>query len=335
MNKFEQGNLENFDTLSDKEFKFEMALTPEAETDFEKSKNILAEIWPDLTGAEEIKDKELDNLTSEDYRRLLYEKMIPSLDRTMESLGISANKEMLSTERNLSDGQLKMIKSLEKQFKDISVGGKLKETEKGERKDATWSFYPKEIVKNQSVNCSGASLLFGRMTERLGIKTYQAVTPNHSFNIFELADKRLVYVDTRVNSEHDDEYTDSIRSFVIDKYEKNKLNGAEIIRIEGDNSKHFQRKALLLPQYEAVASIINNFGALKSEAAQLILPEEAVAEIENSSDEGLYNHPDNTKIIARNIFEEKKDVLSKLNFSALDHNLCGDIRDLEEEIGDR
>lgn len=326
---------ESTENETGKDFKFEEALTPEAEVDFEKSRKILSEIWPEITNSEKIEEQEINNLNNAEYRALLYEKLKPALDKTINSLGIVIDENSLKEYRDnndLSEKQIELVKSLEKQFKDTSVGGKLKEIENGKRIDNTWSFFPREISKNQSVNCSAASLLFGYIIEKNGIKTYQARTPNHVFNILELADGRLMYVDTRVNSEADDSYTDKIRSFIINNYKKEKVgDSAEFLEIEDPSDKHFLPSALLLPQSEAVCSIINNFGALKSEAAQVTIPEEKIKSIQESSKEEIYSHSHDTKEIAKNLYVEKKKYLERLNFAVLDKNLCKDIRGLEEK----
>lgn len=326
-----------------KDFKFEQSLTPEAEIDFEKSKEILAEIWPELTNSEKISNEEIENLSPAEYRFLLYNKMKPALEETIESLDISTNKEFLNNFTNnddLSKKQIELIQSLEKQFKDVSVKGKLKEGDRGEN---TWSFYPKEIIKKQGVNCSGASLLFGYVTEKNGIKTYQARTPNHAFNVLELANGELVFVDTRINS--NDAYSDTKRTFIIDN-KKEKIGNAEYIKIDSSKLSLLERlnnflqskiinnndKIMLLPQFEAVESIINNFGALKSEAAQISLPEEIIRPIKESSKEVTYNHLDETKEKAEQIYIENQKSLSRLNFNALYGNLCKDIIELERAV---
>lgn len=333
---FEQFNFETSENNLGKGFQLEKALSPEAEIDFDKGKKVLAEIWPSLVGSERIKENEIEGLSSKEYRSLLYEKMKPSLGKTIESLGISANNELLSgisDKKELSEKQIEIIKKLEKQFKDISVGGKLKDGEN----DTTWNFYPEKIIKDQSVNCSGASLLFGYIAENLGIKSYQARVANHAFNILELADGRLVYVDTRINSSANDSATDSMRSFVIDRYSKQELGGVEIIDIKASildfvQRTYFHKKVLLLPQFEAVVSIIDNFGELKSNAAQGIISEEKVKEIEDSSDGIIYNHSLGTRKEAEQVYIEKQQFLARLNFNALYDNLCGDIKKIEEDV---
>ncbi len=330
---FEQFNFETSENNLGKDFQLEEALSPEAEIDFDKSKEVLAEIWPSLVGSEIIKENEIEGLSSKEYRGLLYEKIKPSLSRTIELLGISVNNELLSgisNKKDLSEKQIEIIKNLEKQFKDISVGGKLKDI----KNDATWDFYPEKIIKDQSVNCSGASLLFGYVAENLGIKSYQARIANHVFNILELADGRLLYVDTRVKSDVNDSATDSMRSFVIDRYSRQELGDVETIDIKASllnlvQRKYFQKKVLLLPQFEAVVSIIGNFGELKSNAAQGIIPEEKVKEIEDSS---TYNHSLEARKEAEQVYAEKQQFLARLNFNALYDNLCGDIKKLEEEV---
>lgn len=345
MKNFEQ----QFDTeiISEKEtekdFKFEQSLSPEAETDFEKSKKILAEIWPELTGSEKINNEEIENLSPTEYRSLLYDKMKPALEETIKSLDISIDRELLNnfTDNNdLSKKQIEIIRSLERQFKDVSVKGKLKE---GNRNENTWSFYPKEIIKKQGVNCSGASLLFGYITEKIGIKTYQARTPNHAFNVLELDNGKLVFVDTRINS--NDLYSDSKRTFIMDN-KKEKLENVEYIKVDSYKLSLLERlnnflqskttnnndKIIILPQFEAVESIINNFGALKSEAAQILLPEDITKTIKESSKELLYNHSDEVKEKARQIYVENQESLSRLNFNALYNNLCEDITKIEKTI---
>jgi len=133
-----------------KDFKYEQALAPEAEIDFEFEKQALAKIWPELTNSEIINNEEIENLSPVEYQSLLYEKLKPALDETINDLDISVNDGSLkdiSNKEELSEKQLEFIASIEKQFKDRSVGGKLKETEDGKEIDSTWSFYPKEINK--------------------------------------------------------------------------------------------------------------------------------------------------------------------------------------------
>lgn len=345
MRSFEQQF--NIETSPEKEigkdFEFEQALSPEAEIDFEKSKKILAEIWPELTDAEKISNEEIENLSPVEYRALLYDKIKPALEKTIESLDISIDKEFLNnyTDSNdLSKKQIEFIQSLEKQFKDVSVKGKLKE---GDRDENTWSFFPKEIIKKRGVNCSGASLLFGYITEENGIKTYQARTPNHAFNVLELANEDLVFVDTRINS--NDANSDSKRTFIMDN-KKEKLGNAEYVKIDSSKLKLLERlnnflqlkrmnnndKIMLLPQFEAVESIINNFGALKSEVAQISLPEDIIKSIKESSKEVIYNHSDKAKEKARQIYIENQKTLSQLNFNTLDNNLCKNIIEMEKTI---
>ena len=72
-------------------------MSPEAEIDFDKSKEVLAEIWPSLVGSEIIKENEIEGLSSKEYRGLLYEKIKPSLSRTIELLGISVNNVLVVT----------------------------------------------------------------------------------------------------------------------------------------------------------------------------------------------------------------------------------------------
>jgi ASC-1-like (ASCH) protein len=318
-----------------KDFKYEQALAPEAEIDFEIGKQVLAEMWPELTNSKIIEKEEIEDLSLIEYRSLLYGKLKPALDDTMNDLGISVDNSSLkniSNKEELSEKQLDFIKSLEKQFKDKSVGGKLKETENEKEIDNTWSFYPKEINKKQSVNCSGASLLFGRIAEKAEIKTYQARTTNHAFNVLELDDGKLVYADTRMDSQANDSYADSVRVFVIEKYEKEKIGTNEIIHINDNEEYGVHKDILLLPQFESVGSIVNNFGSLKIEAAKKILPREVIEEINSSSNEETYEHSLEAENIAKQIYSDNQELLNRINFNSINDKLFEDIKELEDKI---
>jgi len=340
MQRFEQqfNFEESLEEKKGKEYKFEQALSPEAEIDFEKSKYVLAEIWPELTNSEKIEDEEIEGLTHIEYRKILYEKMKPALEETIKSLDISIDRESLNnpTDNNdLSEKQIKFIRSLEKQFKDVSVNGKLKEEKRSEN---TWNFYPKEIIKNQGVNCSGASLLFGYIAEESGIKTYQARTPNHAFNVLELANNELVFVDTRINT--NDNNSDLKRVFIMDG-KKQEFEDMEYVKIDSSKLGLLERlnnflqstndKIMLLPQFEAVGSIINNFGSLKTEAAKAMLTKEAV-ELIDSLDGETFDHDPEAKEIAKNIYIENEEILSRVNFNGLYDNLCEDIIKKENKL---
>lgn len=332
---FEKENEEKPKEKHGKDFKYEQALAPEAEIDFEFGKQTLAKIWPELTDSETIDNEEIESLSPIEYRSLLYEKLKPALDKTINDLGILVDDSSLkniSSKEELSKKQLEFIKSLEKHFKDRSVGGKLEETEEGKEIDNTWSFYPEEISRKQSVNCSGASLLFGHLTEKAGIKTYQARTTNHAFNILELGNGKLVYADTRVDSQADDSYADSVRAFVIEKYEKEKIGDNAIIRINSNEEYSVHKDILLLPQSESIGSIINNFGSLKSEAAKKLLPKETIEVIDSSSNEETYEHSPEAEIIAKQIYSDNQELLNRINFNSINDKLFEDIKGLEEKI---
>jgi len=143
---------------------------------------------------------------------------------------------------------------------------------------------------------------------------------------------KLVYADTRTDSQANDSYADSIRAFVIENYEKEEIDGNEIIHINNNKEYSVHKDILLLPQLRAVESIVNNFGSLKSEAAKKLLSKETIEIINSSSSEKTYEHSQKAQDIAKQIYLDNQELLNRINFNSMSDKLSEDIEKALEKI---
>ena len=247
----------------------------------------LLENWASLTGAENIEEIPSD-LSIEEAKKLLYEKISNTIDKTLEVLDIKINNDLLEKIKQSKDNDEKamlqeaFINSLMAQLSSIPSG--------------KWSFFPEQIQKTKKINCSGSSLLLGSVLKRNGIKSYYGMPAGHAVNIVELSDGSLWYADGRNRKE-------MVR---LDA----KLNSEEPQILEINNEKIFYKKIIVVPQEYSIRSIIGNFGVLKRTA------ENNIDKIDN--DENLD---------AVNIYESKKDIFGTIkdNFGDIGASLYPEI----------
>lgn len=266
--------------------KFENKIETESESEPERLK--VFESWQELTvgevGEQTIGSEKLDN---EQYKEMFYETIENRLDKTIDILGIDADKSLVEKlnqaedEKQKTETQKQIIKSVSKKISSIPMG--------------KWAFYPKEIEREKKLNCSGSALVCGSLLNKLGIKTEYGSPAHHAMNFTELADGSVMYVDSRNNIVKEIET------------EEETFNDLKIRRIN-DNSIEY-KIVPSLSQKDAVAGILGNIEALKTEAKK-----------EDSKDS-----------IAKEIYEKDKELFNATNYFELNKKLYPSLNELRSK----
>lgn len=227
-----------------------------SEAEYEKQKKRLAQEWHNFTSVEMPKNIDFEKLSDEEFTKLLYENLVKGVDLAIAEIGFEINNGLLAEINQETDTakktelQKQFIDSIIKQTRGLEEGGKF-----NRGKEDKWSFYPKQIKEDKRVNCSGATLLVGRILEKAGFKVDHGEAAHHAVSVAELADGNLYYVDSRRNSHN------------ILALENEAKPIGDFYYHELKNPKIAYEKIIPVPKEQAeVNIIISNYSSMRHEA---------------------------------------------------------------------
>ncbi len=165
--------------------------------DFNKQKILLAQDWSKLSGVEMPEDLDFGTMDNEQFEKTLYENLMQGVDAAVKEIGFEIDQDLLEKIANEKDPEEKS--ALQKQFIEGIIQQTRCEDEGGKFKDRgdKWAYYPKLIAKNRQLNCSGATMIIGRILEKAGFEVGVGAVHRHSVSVAKLADGHNYYVDSR------------------------------------------------------------------------------------------------------------------------------------------
>lgn len=171
--------------------------------ELQRQKRRLLEEWPQLSGREISPDINFDKLSDQDLIKALYDNLMTGVDQVIKEIGFNIDQQQLeaiSQEQDIgrkTELQKRFIESILKQTRGRNEGGLF-----NRGKEDTWAFFPKQILASRRLNCSGATLVIGRILEQTGFKTDHGFAAHHAVSVVELADGQKYYVDSRRNRDN-------------------------------------------------------------------------------------------------------------------------------------
>lgn len=214
-----------------------------------KIKNQLLQEWDKTIERETIKNKNYKSgiRSREKFITILYRRLEPILDETINLLGIKLKPNLIEKINKSPDSQQKanhqkkLIKSLVAQFKKFPLKNE--------------GFLPKDIQEIRGFNCAGGSLLFGRLLNKAKIKNYYGLTVGHVVNVAALANGSFVYICTRADLRTDNKLKHNIVT-INNKSKKDENTGIKYLMLNHEDIPY--RLILLLSQKDSILSIMDN-----------------------------------------------------------------------------
>lgn len=227
-----------------------------SDVELKKQKARLAEEWSNFSGVEMPKDVEFDKLSDEDLVKVLYDNLMKGVDTSVKEIGFDVNNDLKTAMDQEADPQKKseiqkqFIDSILKQTRSIAEGGKF-----NRGKEDTWAFYPAQIAHAKRLNCSGATLVIGRILENSGFQVDHGIAAHHAVSVVKLADGHSYYVDSRRNRNNIIALEDESKP--IGGYQYQELHHPQIA----------YEKIITVPKEQAeIEVIIGNYNSMRQES---------------------------------------------------------------------
>jgi hypothetical protein len=224
--------------------------------ELQRQKHRLFEEWSQFSGVEMPQDIDPDKLNDQELIKALYENLTAGVDRAISEIGFNIDQqqlELINQEQDIAkkiELQKQFIDGILKQTKSIAEGGLF-----NRGKEDTWAFFPKQILADRRLNCSGATLIVGRILEQAGFKTEHGLAAHHAISVVELSDGQKYYVDSRRNR-------DNIVALGQEERPIGNLTYREL-----DHPRVAYRKIIAVPrQWAEVEVIMGNYNSMRSEA---------------------------------------------------------------------
>ncbi len=186
---------------------------------------------------------------------MLYENLTAGVDQAIKEIGFNVDQQQLeaiSQEQDVikkTELQKQFIDGILKQTRSMSEGGLF-----NRGKEDTWAFFPKQIMASRRLNCSGATLVIGRILEQAGFKTEHGFAAHHAVSVVELSDGKKYYVDSRRNR-------DNIVALGQEERSIGNLTYREL-----DHPRVAYRKIIAVPrQWAEVEVIMGNYNSMRNE----------------------------------------------------------------------
>lgn len=256
----------------------------------------LAAVWGKFSGAELPTNLDFARLSDEEFRQLLNDNLMAGIDKAIEEIGFDTEADQVSTINQENDPQkktvlqLKFINRIIDQTRTIDEGGKLNARSSQDK----WCFYPKKIMTDKLINCSGSALLIGRILEKAGIPVENAILYHHEANAVQLADGKMYFVDSRRPKDNISNLGKKLKTFGYFQYS------------ELGNPSFAQTKVWTGPKDKlGVETLLNNLHIMKSQAERTDNPDEAAKKLlEGISDiDGL-----NFDFLAHKLYPENSNI---------------------------
>lgn len=227
-----------------------------SESEYLKQKVRLAQEWSNLSGVEMSPDIDFSELSDEELIKFLYDNLMQGVDRAIEEIGFIINADLkmaIDKETDLqkkSEFQRELIDSILKQTRGVTEGGKF-----NRGKEDKWAFYPEQIAKAKRLNCSGATLVIGRILENFGFQVEHGFAAHHAVSVVKLADGHSYYVDSRRNRHNIVALEDEVKS--IGSFQYQDLHHPQIA----------YEMIIPVPKEQAeVEVVISNYNAMRQES---------------------------------------------------------------------